>query len=303
MTRKRILILHRVEDRDTYDNSEKLTDYLHQATGAADFTPATFEELLFSYTDEKLAVRIGTTGVDVASFDAIFMFGWFKTKLLEDLAHSVALYAQYKNVPCLNSEALYERSKSKLSQYVAAATVGVSLTPFAFSCTSNTLEQFQGHPELSGDLIVKAIMGNRGNDNYKVNGLNDALKILGDYEDTPFVLQSFVPNDGDLRLIVLGDEVKLVIGRRASGDTHLSNTSKGGQATNIPVQEVPSAIKEDALRMARVLRREVSGIDMIVHKETGQHYLLEANNMPQLATGAFVQEKAQVLSDYFDQIS
>ena len=38
---------------------------------------------------------------------------------------------------------------------------------------------------------------------------------------------------------------------------------------------------------------------MIKHSSTGEFYLLEINNMPQLATGAFVSEKMNMIDDYF----
>lgn len=302
MQRKNVLILCRDEERKNFDNADKLSGFLHDANTQTNYKPATFEELAFVYDGQNLTVFLAD-GTDIASFDLIFMFGWFKTKLLEDIAHSVAVYAHFKNVPFLNTETLHERSKSKLSQYVTAVVAGVPVVPFIVSSTSSSLEQFANESVFSGELIVKAIMGSRGDDNYKVSSFQDALKIIRQRPETPFVIQEFVPNDGDLRVIVVGDEVGLIISRKSAPGSHLNNTSKGGQANLLNQADVADDILKDSIKMAKALRREVSGIDMIIHSKTGQHYLLEANNMPQIATGAFVSEKAQVLAAYFDKLS
>ena len=41
---------------------------------------------------------------------------------------------------------------------------------------------------------------------------------------------------------------------------------------------------------------------MIQHAETGEFYLLEINNMPQLATGSFVENKFTQLDNYLGSI-
>jgi len=46
----------------------------------------------------------------------------------------------------------------------------------------------------------------------------------------------------------------------------------------------------------------ISGVDVIVDKNTNKHYFLEVNSQPQLMSGAFVEEKAQLVADYFDSL-
>ena len=55
--------------------------------------------------------------------------------------------------------------------------------------------------------------------------------------------------------------------------------------------------------MAKLLKREVTGVDMVRHKETAEYYFLEANNMPQLSTGRNVQMKLAVLDEYLNELA
>lgn len=83
-----------------------------------------------------------------------------------------------------------------------------------------------------------------------------------------------------------------------SGDSHINNTSKGGVAKEVDPTSLPRHVIDESAQLARLLRREVTGVDMIQDNQTGKFYLLEVNNMPQLATGSYVIEKMRMLDEY-----
>lgn len=157
-------------------------------------------------------------GSDIAQFDGVFMIGWFKTKILEDIALSAAKYMQSHGKKVFNSEVLYTRSRSKLSQYVIASTNGIAMTPFLFAKDIASARQaFQTHWSEEFPLIMKGVQSSRGNDNYLVRERDQALELLNTMhpDDGPWlVCQGFVPNDGDYRIIVMGEEVKYVLHAR-----------------------------------------------------------------------------------------
>jgi D-alanine-D-alanine ligase-like ATP-grasp enzyme len=101
----------------------------------------------------------------------------------------------------------------------------------------------------------------------------------------------------------MGDKVTTIIHRKSRNQTHLNNTSKGGSAELVDVDLFPQKIKDQALVMAKFYHREVSGIDMICHKETGEYYFLETNNLPQLSTGSNVKTKLKALDLYLSNIA
>ncbi len=294
---KRLLFLGRREDRAQYDTAGSMRRLLETESSSIVYESSDFEDLLFEFDGTDLRITDAVKGYDVRQFDGVFLVGWFRTKQLEDVALSVSQYLLFHNVKVLNSEAAYTRSRAKISQYVIAALHGVSMTPFLFSLDSQHL--------LSRDVdlpvIAKSISASRGNDNYLVHTAPELREIITGSPDVHFVLQDYVPNEGDFRIIVAGGQVRLAIYRQAQGGTHLNNTSKGGASSIVPSDELDEKLRQDAVLLARLLRREVTGVDMIIHRETGQHYLLEINNMPQLSTGSQLSHKAAILTDFFEE--
>lgn len=300
---KRILILCRHDERPEYDQVVTYRAALESSKRKNEYTFGELEDIVFSYGDGNLSVTLHDD--DISSFDGLFLIGWFKTKMLEDVALSVATYMHHQGRPVLNSEALYTRSRSKLSQYVVGSLNGIPIAPFVFCMNKKILQSEIQKQYIRYPLVAKAVQASRGNDNYLVNTELEALSVIDktDQVDGPwFVLQGFVPNDGDLRIIVMGDEVKYVLHRKAVSGSHLNNTSKGGEATELLPEELSQSVREDAVKLARLLKREVTGVDMIQHSETGEYYLLEINNMPQMATGSMVEKKISLLDEYFEAV-
>ena len=56
---------------------------------------------------------------------------------------------------------------------------------------------------------------------------------------------------------------------------------------------------EIALHAARVMGREVAGVDLMHELGTGKPYILEVNASPQIGTGAFMDEKIEKYCQYF----
>jgi glutathione synthase/RimK-type ligase-like ATP-grasp enzyme len=301
---KKILILCRHDERNDYDQIETFSSGLSSISTKSDYAFGELEQLVFAYDGHELRVLLN--GEDIREYDELFLIGWFKSKILEDIALSVARYMDYHKKPVRNSEILFTRSRSKLSQYVVAALNGVNLTPFVFCKDPAVVDaSFDKLWVQSYPLIMKGVQASRGNDNYLIKDRQSVSQTLAltDDEDGPwFVVQGFVPNDGDYRIIVMGDEVTYAIHRKSQSESHLNNTSKGGAAQQIDPSELPAEVIAQCVKLSKLLRREITGVDMIQHTKTGEFYLLEINNMPQMATGSFVPEKLTKLDAYLTDV-
>jgi glutathione synthase/RimK-type ligase-like ATP-grasp enzyme len=298
---KKILVLSRREERPDFDTADSMAQFLAAAGTDVQYDACFLEEVAFIYDGTTLSLRNMRNDLDIASYDGIFLLGWFKWRKHEEVALSVSLFARRHNIKIYNSEALYNRSRGKLSQYVQSVLQGVPVTPFVVVGDKKYTETIIEQSILRYPLIVKSITGSRGSRNYLVHDSKELAQALTDARKKTVVVQTFVPNDGDYRVLVMGDAVRMVIHRRASGGSHLNNTSQGGQATIVDISTLPQAMLEDSVKIAHALHREITGVDMIIHRETGEYFFLEANNMPQLSTGSFVIEKTQTLAAYFEQ--
>jgi glutathione synthase/RimK-type ligase-like ATP-grasp enzyme len=298
---KKILILCRKDDRADYDTASSMAAGLQAvADNEITYSPCDYEDLTYAYNGKELEI-LDHNDTDIRSYDAIFQLGWFKTKTLEDMALSVALYAEHHSVMHRNSEALYNRSTRKTSQYVAAALNGVQTIPFIYAQDFNKMLVWARARRFP--LIVKDAAASRGNNNHLAKNINEVEDILKKSQGIPYLIQDYIENDGDYRLLVAGNQIKLAMLRKGSEGSHLNNTSKGGMGTLTDIDKLNPSMARDAITIARVLRRDFSGIDMVVDRRTNKHYFLEANNMPQLSTGSNVSAKLTILHEYLTDIT
>lgn len=300
----RVLVIGRRDDRVDYDTAESLATLLsREGDGHVAYEPCFLEEILFTYDGKELHAFNTRNGDDLAEYDAIFLIGWFKLRRHEDTALAISMYAEACGVGVLNSEARRNRSRSKLSQLVAAVQHGVHTTPFIASMNKQALVDYTAKLHEEYPLIVKSASASRGSGNYLVKSEAELYTTLEAAPTKIYLVQTFIPNEGDYRLIVAQGSVKLAIHRLASDGSHLNNTSQGGKATIVPLESLPAEMLADAVTMSEALHREITGVDMIVDVRDSTHYFLEVNNMPQLSTGSFVRDKARVLDATFRSLT
>ncbi len=297
--KKKILILGRRDDRPDYDTPQSMVAGLSEFNAdKAEFYATNLEDLFFYYDGSQLSITDTINSCDLKDYDAMFAIGWFKTRFTEDPALSVAIYMDHYGKKILNSEVLHTRSRSKLSQLVYAALNGVKIAKFMAIADTELLDKYYSKNSFDYPLIVKSATASKGRDNYLVKDYSELEEAKLSMPKKINLVQEFIPNDGDYRVLVMGDEVKMIIHRQSQDGSHLNNTSKGGLAEIVAIDSVSPEMINQCLVMSRLAGREITGVDMIQHKDTGEYYMLEINNMPQLSTGSFVKEKAKELSDF-----
>lgn len=294
---KKILILGKT--RDQPDEGPLRFAELLGAHTSSEFIGAFYEDVLF--VCEGSLVSITISGRNIDEYDAIVFTEWFKASLYyEDIVFALASYAQAKGMQYYNTEAI-ARSKSKLSEYVLFALNDLPYPKTVYARNPATLLE-QAKKQLAYPFIVKTTVGSRGDANYLVTNETVEQELLEDMIafDRPFCAQEFIPNEGDLRVLVFNNQIAMAIYRQAQAGTHLNNTSQGSTATLYDLASLPEDAERIILTAAKSVRRQICGVDIMFSKE-GLPYLLEVNNMPQLTTGSFVAEKMQALAKALTQ--
>jgi glutathione synthase/RimK-type ligase-like ATP-grasp enzyme len=293
---KRILIL----GRNHTDPGFTLPDTLAAAVQPhlrAELTvvPAYIQDIEVTAAPGEVLVTHG--GDDLAAFDAVFMHGWFADWKDEILA--IASYLRKHNVPFLNSEAEHQRSTSKVSQAVLFGMAGLPVPRTFYRAQLHASDDqavsrcisYIGLP-----LILKQANGNKGSNNFLIKTRDELIEKLREHPDLRFIAQQFIPNNGDVRVILYKATPHMVIARHADGDGHLHNVSQGGKATLVDPSALPTGIIDACVTASTLMHRELSGMDIVESKD-GAWYILESNNMPQLTSGAFADEKAKLLAN------
>lgn len=242
--------------------------------------------------DGSYAVFDTRTQRDIGEYSGIIIRGMgFRGQF--DVLKAISLYAKRRGVPIVNDYSAF-RDSSKLAQAVQFFKHDLPVAKTIY--VNRAVLEGRSPLSISFPCIMKAVHGAHGNDNYVVNDIQDIRRIAAHSEER-FVLQRFVPNDGDYRILLAGDEVK-VIERRAVNGSHLNNTSQGGSARLIEPGELPGGMISDARAILKVLDMAIAGVDALVDRQTGRYYFLEVNSQPQLMTGAYIEEKEDLIGSY-----
>lgn len=241
------------------------------------------------------------TGQDLKEFDLIVIREAGKNK---EFARSIAWYAKLNNIPLIDRVWQKSFSGSKLS-YSFLRAVNEIASPPTLAATSGVklLNTYTKLKALQGDqfkfdfpLVIKAIDARKGNFNFLVKSKEDLREILsrGEHKNIFFILQPFIQNIGDWRILVIGGKVELGIFR--SGDkskTHLNNSSKGAETKLKLPEEIPQEIIGLAKKTSVKEKLSVAGVDIVEDRKSGEIFVLESNPSPQIQSGSFVNEKIE----------
>lgn len=238
-------------------------------------------------------------GYDIADFDLVVI-----RRVGDDFekAVSIAHYLDLKKVKFIDSF-LRTQGKGKLAGAFLRSANEIPV-PLTLSTTPDLFREIFGSKEqpIEYPFILKANEGRKGYDNYLIKDFDQLNSILSDNPETLYVAQPFIENDGDYRVLVLNYTPRLAIKRTRQGNTHLNNTSQGGDAVITPLDYFNEVILKDCIKAAKLESLEVAGVDVLLDKNTGKHYFLEVNRTPQLATGSLTKYKLLAYTEMITEL-
>ncbi|HEX7963344.1 MAG TPA: hypothetical protein VF466_02015 [Candidatus Saccharimonadales bacterium] len=301
VTKNVLLLFSRASTESGNADPARLSQLLTNSGAGTTAAHACFEDLLF-YLDEHDAEVIDTANNrPLAAYNAIYFRYWGDAPV-QGPALAAARFCKLKGIPFVDSEVLRTGSFNKITQYMNLHEAGVPFPKTLVGPAAQLLQTYAGRG-FAFPLVLKNASGTRGQDNYVVQDETELQDVLHKNPQLTFVLQSFIPNDGDCRVVVMGDSVTLVIKRTAQRGSHLNNTSQGGAAELLPVGDLPQEVRDLSVRAAQFFGRQVAGVDMVQSKADGRWYCFEVNRAPQIEHASFEQEKAKLLAEYLRDLT
>lgn len=246
---------------------------------------ALLDDLIFDISPHKFSIYDSANKHELSEYQLIILRGKLRNEL--DLVFAISHYAFINKVKFFN-DYRNPRSISKLAQAVFFYTE-IMAFPRTIYASKAQINKLISKGALPLPFIYKSKLGAHGEDNFLIRSLDQLRKV----KSNGMIAQRYIPNDGDYRILIVGDE-HLIIRRRASAGSHLNNTSKGGSAEL--VENFDDSIINDAMKLAKKANMVAAGVDVIVDQEDGSHYFLEINSQPQLMSGAFLAEKRKMTS-------
>jgi len=156
-------------------------------------------------------------------------------------------------------------------------------------------------PMFDFPVIIKGSGGDRGTRVFKADDLEQLEILVRELRKTEteegrrYMLQEYIPNDGDYRVLVLGKKVLGVMKRSSQSTSEFKNNySVGGK---VEVGNLPQEILDLAVRAAQVCGLAVAGVDVAFRDfDMKKPVIWEVNKGPQFkgfmkATGINVPEE------------
>lgn len=293
---KRILFLKPTIAADTAKRADwaLLSNAIQELLGSEyEIKQAGLSRLAFLAAGKHMKVWHPKEGWDLIDFDLV-VFRWVGQE--QERAISAAHYLRSKGVPFIDQYLLMP-GKGKLAGVFLRTANGLPSPRTFYASHEISKAVFKNQPPFDYPLVLKADAGRKGRDNYLIHNYDELCQILDQNQHLTMIAQEFIPNDGDLRVLVLNNKIKLVMRRKSKTGSHLNNISQGAEASLLPMDYLSKKIQVACKRAAQLEHLQVAGVDLIIDKRTAKYYFLEINRAPQLFTGAFVDEKIQAYAD------
>lgn len=210
--------------------------------------------------------------------------------------------AKAHNIPIIDKH-LYEHGARPRTKYL----MHVDLSGFArqpnYSMFQGDVSHAYGRAEMEGigyPFIVKVSKGGRqGMGTFLVNGRGDINRIRLELErrhsereghtfnlgDCEWIVQEYIPNRGDYRAFVIGEECIGITKRGPKQRGLVMNESERG-SRRFRNGRWPRDVGRLAVEASNVMEIDIAGVDIVRHDATGELYVIEVNEAPRFKSFA-----------------
>ncbi len=172
-------------------------------------------------------------------------------------------------IPTVNR---YETAATCWDKLLTTAALAQAVVPQPETRVAFTPESaIQAIEEMGYPVVLKPVVGSWGrllariNDRDAAEAVLEHKDVLGSYQHSIFYIQEYIAKPGrDIRAFVVGDETICAIYRASSH--WITNTAKGGEASNCPVTPELDALCRDA---AQAVGGGVLAIDVLEDPQRG----------------------------------
>lgn len=221
----------------------------------------------------------------LSQFSTIYIRNWI-IRHKEEVAATIALFGKQKKIKVLDDYLSTVKHGGKLLQCALLAKHNIAIPNTIYKHTSRM--QNEDYDYIAGKLgtpfILKDTFGHKGSNNYLIKTKSDFISKLSLIKKTPkvrYICQNFIPNSFDYRYLIIDNKVKSVIKRtRLSDSDHRNNTSVGAKLEYLKARDWK--YKKLAMKTAKLFKRNVAGVDIIVDSKTMRPYIIEVNPAPGL---------------------
>jgi hypothetical protein len=251
------------------------------------------DDLIFSVRSGRVRCFETVRGRDLAAFGLVQISGY--PRPTATLLSAIAAYLDANRRPLLGATGI--GAPTKLYQSVRFAQEGLPVPVTVYLPRNLLAGSYTGLVRRLGLPFVLRSLNAIGERRNRLIGNADEFDryVHGDGQARAILLaQEFIPNNGSLRMLVLGGELAVAVHRCDTGGPYL----RAGHATLFEPADFGEDVKNLAVRSASLIGGEVAGAHLTQHRVTGGWYVLGASSSPAIGSGAFADRKLAAYSTY-----
>mgnify|MGYP003992246983 CR=1 FL=1 len=193
----------------------------------------------------------------------------------------LTLYAKKEGIPVVDE---YLFTHGALRRFKAVA--GVMMEEAGVSCPKTIFVEsvYRLRMELKNwdfPVVVKLSQGGRhGMGTFWIRTEEDVEEMIEKAKDKDgkqmrgYLIQPYIPNDGDYRLFVVGYKTLGGYKRMPKEEKGVMNKSMG---KSVGLSDIPEDVVREAEKACKALKVEVAGVDLVRDMKTGKVYVIEVN--------------------------
>ena len=199
----------------------------------------------------------------------------------KDLAFLISTLADRKDINF--TDKLYARfyDSTKLTQTFLFHMENISAPKTYFSPVYDKRKLFKAADFLGVPFIVKECNSSQGKGVSLIENKNQIEEKLKSFSGKQIILQEFIKNDFEYRVLVTGSEVAVVEKkiRDKNSNEFRNNVHLGAQEEFLDISSVDKSMKDLALKAADILGIQIAGVDVIEDLK-GNRFITEVNSNP-----------------------
>ena len=212
---------------------------------------------------------------DIASFDIIL---FREIREYNEEAKMITTYLNDHKKIIIDERIRDGKWGSKINTYLTLSQAGIPFPKTMFFPTIKDKKYSFISETLWTPFITKTINGQQGKWVYLTHNESGFEQLKIDHNKEKFLFQEFIPNDGDIRVLIVWNRILGSIKRKAQAGEFRNNVALWWSAETIDISQEVWTI---ALQASKILWLQIAWVDVIIHKDTGKPYILEVNRSPE----------------------
>jgi RimK family alpha-L-glutamate ligase len=207
-------------------------------------------------------------------------------------------YLETKKIPFIDHYHTSTRERNKLIQMFLLSINGVSIPKTYYTPVYDANKAKSAVKFLRFPIVVKLTNKERGEGVFLARNIKGLTRILEKNKEQEIILQEFLDNDFDYRILVLGHKTRLGEKRiRMDKKEFRNNTCIGAREEFMAASTILEKIKRISERSSKIMDIQVCGVDVIESRE-GKAYVIETNFAPSFTLGDKMSDELNQLADF-----